>query len=358
MSRSASTASGTQVNLFDLSPIRIGGFILRGRTVEPEPLDEDGTPIQPTIQGWQEAMTYASASEESSPYWVGQLLVYAEDREDWKEKLSQAMTATNLAQQTLENRATLVRKVAEPERQLAPSPSHAAEVTSLPKDEQRKWLKKAKTEGWTRNELRAEIRASKRTKVLEGQAKLEGMYRVIYADCPWIYSDSGATKDGSLGKAERHFTGMTIEQLCKLPVAAHALPNAVLFFWVTAPLLFQNPGPREVVEAWGFTYKSNRVWDKVVGLPGHYGIQITHEHLIIAVRGDGQPDVPLPNDDSVLVERRGDEHSGKPESMRQWIEKHWTIGPRLELFGRRRVKGWDVFGNDARLWSQDVKRTA
>lgn len=30
--------------------------------------------------------------------------------------------------------------------------------------------------------------------------------------------------------------------------------------------------------------------------------------------------------------------------------KHYTRGPYLELFGRKKVEGWSVFGNDARLW--------
>jgi N6-adenosine-specific RNA methylase IME4 len=33
------------------------------------------------------------------------------------------------------------------------------------------------------------------------------------------------------------------------------------------------------------------------------------------------------------------------------IEKMFTTGPYLELFGRELVKGWHVFGNDPKLWS-------
>jgi N6-adenosine-specific RNA methylase IME4 len=180
------------------------------------------------------------------------------------------------------------------------------------------------------------------------------MYRVIYADPPWSYNDSGATKDGSLGKAARHYPSMTIEQLCRLPVQAHAMPDSILFMWVTVPLLLQNPGPREVLEAWGFTYKSNFNWDKVLGMRGHYS-HVTHEHLIVATRGSCLPDAPTPQPKSSQTIRRSDEHSKKPDEFRRLIEKHWTRGPYLELFGRAKVKGWEVFGNDARLWSQDLE---
>ena len=200
------------------------------------------------------------------------------------------------------------------------------------------------------------MRAARRARVLDGQAVLEGMYRVIYADPPWVYGDSGATVDGSLGKAERHYEGLSIADLCKLPVEAHALPDSVLLLWVTAPLLMQNPGPRDVLEAWGFTYKTNLVWDKVLGNYGHY-VHGRHEHLLICTRGSCLPDQPTPSPDSVYTERRSDVHSEKPEGIRTLIQRLYTRGPFLELFGRKRAEGWDVFGNDARLWAQE-KATA
>ena len=127
--------------------------------------------------------------------------------------------------------------------------------------------------------------------------------------------------------------------------------------WVTAPMLLENPGPREVIEAWGFKPKTGIVWDKVLHNWGHY-VGVYHEHLIIATRGSCMPDVPTPLPDSVQVIRRSGEHSEKPEFFRkEIIERLYTTGPRLELFGRRPVEGWSVFGNDARLWQKEMAAT-
>jgi N6-adenosine-specific RNA methylase IME4 len=145
---------------------------------------------------------------------------------------------------------------------------------------------------------------------------------------------------------------MTIDELCKLPVKAHALENSVLFCWVTAPMLYENPGPREVIEAWGFKSKTGMVWDKVLGNWGHY-VRVHHEHLIIATRGSCMPDSPTPMPDSVQTFRRDGEHSHKPEDFRRIITNLYTRGPYLELFGRRPCEGWSVFGNDARLWAEE-----
>jgi len=215
------------------------------------------------------------------------------------------------------------------------------------------WLDRAEMEGWTERELRLEIAASRRRKVIAGQAVLRGMYRVIYADYPWPYGDRPPSGSG----AQQHYPGMPIDEGCKLPVAAHAMTNAVLFFWVTAPYLYHatdnlTPDAFRLVRAWGFTPKTGMVWDKVLSAGGHY-VAVKHEHLIIATRGSCLPDRPVPMPDSVQTVRRDGEHSEKPPEFRKLIEQLYD-GPYLELFGREKVSGWDVFGNDARLWTEQV----
>ena len=308
---------------------------------------------RPSFDDHAAAGVFIKGTHRASGFWLADWMRYGESRSDWADKLAQVVDATGLSEKTARN-VRAVGAIDPSRRRDGVEFGHHEAVAALTPQEQITWLERAEVEGWGVRELRVHIRAHKRTKIIEGQAVLSGMYRVIYADPPWLYRDSAPTVDGSLGKAERHYPGMTIAELIELPVKAHAHKDSILFCWVTATMLYENPGPRDVIEAWGFTPKTGRVWDKVLGMPGHYATHVTHEHLIIATRGHCLPDVPTPQDKSVLVERRGDEHSGKPESMRRWIDQHWTFGPKLELFGRERVEGWDVFGNDARLWQLDT----
>jgi N6-adenosine-specific RNA methylase IME4 len=307
---------------------------------------------QPTFEQYEDVGLFIKGAHRRCGFWLADWLRYGEQRRDWQERLDQVVDATGLSEKTAKN-VRAIGAIPESVRREGVEFSTHGEVASLGEDEQIYWLAEAEAQGWTQRELRVHIRASKRTKIIEGQATLVGQYRVIHSDCPWIYSDSGPTADGSLGKAERHYTGMTIDELCKLPVEAHSLPDSILFFWVTATMLYENPGPREVIEAWGFKPKTGLVWDKVLGMPGNYANHVTHEHLIIATRGHCLPDVPTPQQKSILAERRRDEHSSKPIGVRKWIEQHWTRGPYLELFARERVEGWDCFGNDSRLWAQE-----
>jgi N6-adenosine-specific RNA methylase IME4 len=338
--QAAATVDGSL--LFDLSPIRaLEGFELHARAAV--------MVGRPTWDQFRAALTFAVSAQESSPYWVGDLLAYAETRLEWAGLMDDLLSSTGLARQTLINRAFVARHVDPETRELSPSISHSQEVASLTPAEQRVWLDKAKSEEMSTSELRREIRSAKRRKTIEGQATLEGQFRVIYADPPWKYGSG--TKGGS--RIEDHYPAMSIEEMCKLPVEAHTTPDAALFMWVTAPLLLQNPGPREVIEAWGFTPKTGIVWDKVRGIGGSY-VYVRHEHLIIATRGSCLPDVTEPMIQSVHVERREGPHSTKPETFRKAIARIYTKGPYLELFGREPVDGWTVFGDDARLWHEQV----
>ena len=165
----------------------------------------------------------------------------------------------------------------------------------------------------------------------------KGKYRVIYADPPWQYGDERS----GFGGATDHYNTMTMEDLKAMPVASLAENNSVLFLWGTAPLL---PEAVELIEAWGFKYKTNIVWDKVRANLGNY-TSVRHEHLFIATKGSGVPDNTTRVDSVQVVERVG-RHSEKPEEFRNIIETLYTYGNKLELFARKSVEGWEVFGNE------------
>ena len=164
-----------------------------------------------------------------------------------------------------------------------------------------------------------------------------GKYRVIYADPPWQYSN---TQPSYHSVQDDHYPTMPLGDICDLPVRGVALEDAVLFLWATSPIL---EDAFKVLHAWGFAYKASFVWDKVKHNMGHYN-SVRHEFLLVAVRGSCPPDTPKLFD-SVVVEERT-EHSTKPEAFRKIIDSLYPHGPRVELFARRKVDGWEACGND------------
>ena len=168
------------------------------------------------------------------------------------------------------------------------------------------------------------------------QPNLDGVYRVIYADPPWQYNADFMDK---YGHAKSHYSTMSIEELCDLPVADIRADDCVLFMWTTSPKLEQA---FQVIKAWGFKYKTSFVWDKIKHNFGYYN-SVRHEFLLIAGRGSSTPDVKELHDSVISIER-SNKHSEKPEYFRELIDKLYPSGNRIELFARNKVDGWETWG--------------
>lgn len=160
--KAAVTLDGKQAKLFDGRPIELAGFRLRASGVDPVG--------KPTINQWRNAMEFAEAAEESSPYWVGDLALYADGRPEWRSRLDDTTSRLHVARQTVANLKSISKRVKEPARKLAPTLSHAAVVAPLPAPQQEHWLGRATSENWTARELGNAIRANGRTKIAEGQS--------------------------------------------------------------------------------------------------------------------------------------------------------------------------------------------
>lgn len=188
----------------------------------------------------------------------------------------------------------------------------------------------------TVRELRSEVRKESLSDKMPEFPK--GKYKVIYADCPWQYNDKQDIS--SLGGAEKHYPTMTIQELCDLPVPSITDENAVLFFWVTSPLLEEG---FEVIKAWGFKYKASFIWDKVGHNMGHYN-SVRHEFLLICTKGSCTPD-NIKLFDSVQSIEKTNKHSQKPNEFRDIIKTLYPNGNAIELFAREQHDGFDVYGN-------------
>ena len=160
------------------------------------------------------------------------------------------------------------------------------------------------------------------------------LYRAVLADPPWRYSNSS-----SRAAAENHYRTMTLEDICKEPVARLVAEQAHLHLWTTNGFLEEA---FTVIRAWGFEYKSCLVWTKpTIGLGNYW--RVSHEFLLLGVRGKlrfARRDLP-----SWVVAPR-ERHSRKPFCFRQLIEQV-SPGPYLELFGREEQPNtnWTVYGD-------------
>ena len=164
-------------------------------------------------------------------------------------------------------------------------------------------------------------------------------YKVIYADPAWSYGDKQNTK--LLGGAIKHYGTMNISDICSLPIKSLIEKNAVLFLWVTSPLL---EDAFRVIKGWGFKYKTSFIWDKVLHNMGHYN-SVRHELLLVCTKGSCTPEY-VKLFDSVVSEERTKKHSQKPNVFREIIDTLYPSGNRIELFARETATNWDWWGNE------------
>ena len=178
-------------------------------------------------------------------------------------------------------------------------------------------------------------------------------YQIILADPPWAYSDKGCN-----GAAEAHYTSMKIKDICALPVGDLAAKNCVLFMWATYPMLREA---LQTIEAWGFTYKSIAFqWLKLNrSNPGFfYGLgrwtRGNTEPCLLAVKG--KP-TRASNSVSQLIFSPVQHHSKKPDETRdRIIQLMGGASPRIELFARETVDGWDAWGNEVNINPWEVTK--
>jgi N6-adenosine-specific RNA methylase IME4 len=168
-------------------------------------------------------------------------------------------------------------------------------------------------------------------------------FGTVYADPPWLYGNQGTR-----GATGDHYPGMSVGDIAALPIGELVADAAHLHLWTTNAFLFDA---REVIEAWGFTYKSCFIWVKPQMGMGNYW-RVSHEFCLLGVQGSA----PFGSKSEMSwAEWPRGKHSAKPGRMYELIEKV-SPGPYLELFARQGREGWDCWGNatDRDLWMQEA----
>ena len=88
---------------------------------------------------------------------------------------------------------------------------------------------------------------------------INGQFGTILADPPWQFQNRTGKMAPEHKRLSRYPT-LTLDEIKAIPVAAIAAPASHLYLWVPNALLAEGLA---VLEAWGFTYKSNLVWHKI-----------------------------------------------------------------------------------------------
>jgi len=203
------------------------------------------------------------------------------------------------------------------------------------------------------NKIYTELKKAENRKIIADNFKEPQLpksnkkYNIIYADPPWSfkhYSDKGK------GRApDNYYKCQNLEDIKNLPIGNLAEDNCVLFMWVTYPFLEKS---FEVLKAWGFQYKTiGFTWvKKNKKSPGWfwgmgYWTRSNAEICIIATKGKITRQSSSVHQ---IIDTKIEEHSKKPDCVRDKIIELVGDLPRIELFARDKTEGWDVWGNEVK----------
>jgi N6-adenosine-specific RNA methylase IME4 len=166
-------------------------------------------------------------------------------------------------------------------------------------------------------------------------------YDVIMADPPWSFAN---WSDVNLAKtAKGKYDCMSLKELKAFPVADLAAPDCILWLWATNPML---PQALEVMNGWGFTFKTAGHWVKRNPNSGKlafgtgYVLRCAGEPFLIGTRGKPKTSRSVRS----VIEGPRREHSRKPDEAFLAAEQLVPGARRLELFSRQTRPGWDNWG--------------
>lgn len=165
-------------------------------------------------------------------------------------------------------------------------------------------------------------------------------FGVIYADPPWdfeTYSEEGKGKS-----AENHYPVMDLESIKNLNVPSAS--DCALFLWTTIAHL---ENAIDVLNAWGFEYKSAYGWHKTKPGTGYWS-RNNLELLLLGTKGDVPAPLPEMLGEQCMVAAQG-RHSEKPEIFADMITRFFPNVPKAELFARKtdhKGESWYYFGNE------------
>ena len=161
-------------------------------------------------------------------------------------------------------------------------------------------------------------------------AKAGNRMGTIYIDPPWPFQGTVLP-----------YEPITPDELRKLPIPLLAAERCHIHMWATG--IKQQFAAKELIEGWNFRIVGDFVWCKSA-LGGRNYWRQSHEVLLTAVRANRDDRFDDHGLRSWIEAPRG-RHSEKPEVVRGLIERA-SPGPRLELFARKVLPGWYVWGHE------------
>lgn len=177
-------------------------------------------------------------------------------------------------------------------------------------------------------------------------------FSTVLADPPWQFQNRTGKMAPEHKRLSRYPT-LTLQEIKDIPVEAAVKDTAHLYLWVPNALLAEG---LQVMECWGFTYKTNLIWYKIRkdGGPDRRGVGFyfrnVTEIILFGVRGKNARTLQPGRSQENIITSQKREHSRKPDEQYSIIES-CSPGPYLEMFARGNRPNWQCWGNQSEDYS-------
>ena len=173
-----------------------------------------------------------------------------------------------------------------------------------------------------------------------------GQFATVVIDPPWGMPPIGLTKairgrTVSNYQPNLPYDTMDVDQIAALPVESVLLDDAFVFCWTVNKFVADAIS---LMPRWGLEYSFLMSWIKSNGIQFPGSPMFNTEWCVVGRRGKARfLDTKAFATGNCWPWRK---HSAKPEEFYDLLRRV-TPGPRLDIFGRRRIAGFASWGNEA-----------
>ena len=172
-----------------------------------------------------------------------------------------------------------------------------------------------------------------------------GEYKAVVIDPPWPITDDLAKRrlvwhgdNDSLHTMP--YKTMSLEQISNIEIPSILAAAAIVFVWTTQKFL---PACFDLLKAWELTYRYTMIWHKPTG-PTFFHYPVGNAEFVV-VGSKGKMKLLSQKQFMVCFNAPQRGHSVKPAEFYNTIARV-TEPPRLDIFSRRLIPGFDVWGDE------------
>ena len=166
-----------------------------------------------------------------------------------------------------------------------------------------------------------------------------GKYKTVVVDPPWRNKSNMGNTSG--GYRPMPYSAMGDRAIEGLPVGSLLDNNAWLFVWATQSKL---PTAINLLAGWDCKYRFTITWHKNHGPQPLYCPRFNSEFIVVGAKGKPRFLTTKAFSTAYFWPRR--RHSEKPEEFYALLRRV-TDDPRIDVFARRRIAGFDAWGDEA-----------